>query len=166
MPPHRGAWPVPKGSLDTLDPARYLSAVTNGEALEIVGSLVAALKAYCAKLPPVVHLSVMPGGIKPTPEHIEAYEQMVTRFRQQSASTPYRNLTDLFIESLEAFEVGKVLGAVQPLLTVLDHLERMQRDKEIVATAVEDKRLGEYRQALHRILPGNSPELEGAGRGL
>jgi hypothetical protein len=140
--------------------------VTTGEALEIVGSLASTLKTYCAKLPPVVHLSVMPGGIKPTPEAVEAYEQTVTRFRQQSATTPFRHLTDLFIESLEAFEAGKAFGAVQPLLAVLDHLERMQRDKEIVVAAAEEKRLAEYRQALHRILPGNQPELEGAGKGM
>ena len=140
--------------------------MTTGEVLEIFGSLVSALKAYCAKLPTVVHLSMIPGGVKPTPEAIEAYEQTVYRFRAQSAPTPFRKLTDLFIESLEAFEAGKVLAAVQPLLAVLDHLERMQRDKEIQVAASEEKRFGDYRQALYKIMPGNQPELEGAGRGL
>jgi len=140
--------------------------VTTGEVLEIVGSLVSALKTYCAKLPTVVHLSMIPGGVKPTPEAIEAYEQMIYRFRTQSAPTPFRSFTDLFIESLEAFEVGKVLAAVQPLLAVLDHLERMQQDKEIVIASADDKRLKDYRQSLYKIMPGNQPELEGAGKGL
>jgi len=140
--------------------------VTTSDVLETVGSLLSALKSYCAKLPPVVHLSVMPGGIKPSLEAVEGYEGTVSRFRAQSASSAYRKLTDLLIESLEAFEAGKVLSTVQPLLTVLDHLERMQRDKEITITPAEEKRLGEYRQALHKIMPGNQPELEGAGRGL
>lgn len=140
--------------------------MTTSDVLETVGSLLSALKAYCAKLPTVVHLSVMPGGIKPSPEAVEGYEGTVSRFRTQSASSAYRKLTDLLIESLEAFEVGKVLSTVQPLLAVLDHLERMQRDKEITMTPAEEKRLGEYRQALHKIMPGNQPELEGAGRGL
>ncbi|MDE3118440.1 MAG: hypothetical protein KGL03_05425 [Nitrospirota bacterium] len=140
--------------------------MTTGEVLEIIGSLVSALKAYCAKLPAVVHLSMIPGGVKPTPEAIEAYEQTVYRFRTQSAPTPFRTLTDLFIESLEAFEAGKVLAAVQPLLTLLDHLERMQRDKEIVTASADEKRLKDYRQSLYKIMPGNQPELEGAGKGL
>lgn len=140
--------------------------MTTGEVLEIIGSLVSALKAYCAKLPAVVHLSMIPGGVKPTLEAIEAYEQMVYRFRTQSAPTPFRTLTDLFIESLEAFEAGKVLAAVQPLLTLLDHLERMQRDKEIVIATADEKRLKDYRQSLYKIMPGNQPELEGAGKGL
>lgn len=140
--------------------------MTTSDVLETVGGLLSALKTYCAKLPPVVHLSVMPGGIKPSPEVIENYEETVSRFRTQSAPGVYRKLSETLIESLEAFEVGKVLSAVQPLLAVLDHLERMQRDKEIAMTPAEEKRLGEYRQALHKILPGNQPELEGAGRGL
>ncbi|MFM8550773.1 MAG: hypothetical protein ACKOCD_00400 [Nitrospiraceae bacterium] len=140
--------------------------MTTGEVLEIIGSLVSALKAYCAKLPAVVHLSMIPGGVKPTPEVVEAYEQAVYRFRTQSAPTPFRKLTELFIESLEAFEAGKALATVQPLLAVLDHLEQMQRDKEIQVTVAEEKRFGDYRQTLYKIMPGNQPELEGAGRGL
>ena len=56
---------------------------------------------------------------------------IVSRFRSQSAGTAYKGLNELLVESLEAFEMGKLLGSVQPLLSVLDHLERMQRDKEI-----------------------------------
>jgi hypothetical protein len=70
------------------------------------------------------------------------------------------------VSSLEAFEIGNLLGTVQPLLSVLDHLERMQRDHEIEIGRIDDKRLTEYRAALHKILPGNQPELDGAGGGL
>jgi hypothetical protein len=70
------------------------------------------------------------------------------------------------VESLEAFEVGRLLGSVQPLLSVLDHLERMQRDREVEVGRIDEKRTGEYRFALNKILPGNKPELDGAGRGM
>jgi hypothetical protein len=70
------------------------------------------------------------------------------------------------VESLEAFEAGNLLGAVQPLLAVLDQVERMQRDEEIEVGRLDEKRLGEYRANLHKILPGNKPELDGSGRGL
>jgi hypothetical protein len=111
-------------------------------------------------------LAAVPTGVKPKLEAIEDYEDIVTRIRTQSAGTPYKSLNDSLIESLEAFEVGKLLGSVQPLLAVLDHLERMQRDKEIEVGRIDEKRLGEYRAALHKILPGNKPELDGAGRGM
>jgi hypothetical protein len=42
----------------------------------------------------------------------------------------------------------------------------MQQDKEIEAGRIDEKRLKEYRGALHKILPGNQPELDGAGGGL
>jgi hypothetical protein len=134
--------------------------------LETIGGLVSQLKAYAAKLPPVVHLKAVPSGIKPKPEAVEAYEATVYRFRDQSGGTPYKGLNDLFVESLEAFEAGKLLASVQPLLAVLDHLDRMTRDKEVTMAHAEAKRLADYRAALNKILPGSQPELEGAGRGL
>jgi len=134
--------------------------------LDMIGGLTSQLKAYAAKLPPIVHLSAVPTGVKPALDAIEGYEDIVTRIRMQSAGTPYKSLNDSFIESLESFETGKLLGAVQPLLAILDHLERMQRDKEIEVGRIDEKRVGEYRAALRKILPGNKPELDGAGRGM
>jgi hypothetical protein len=134
--------------------------------LDTIGCLVSQMKAYASKLPPVVHLKAVPSGIKPRPEAVEAYEAAVYRFRDQSGGTAYKGLNDLFVESLEAFETGKLLGSVQPLLAVLDHLDRMKRDQEIVMAQADAKRLAEYRAALNKILPGSQPELEGAGRGL
>lgn len=140
--------------------------MTTGEALEVIGGLVAALRNYAAKLPAVVHLSVVPGGLKPAPEAIAAYEQAVSRFRTQAAGSPFKQLNAPLIESLEAFETGEVLKAVQPLLLSLDLVELMQREKTIAVVPAEESRLRDYRAALHRILPGKEPELEGAGKGL
>ena len=137
-----------------------------GDVLDTIGGLSSQLKTYAAKLPAIVHLTVMPTGVKPKPEAVDDYEAIVSRFRNQSAGTAYKGLNEAFVESLEAFEVGKLLGSVQPLLAVLDHLERMQRDKEITADHTDVRRIAEYRAGLHKILPGNKPELDGAGRGL
>ena len=137
-----------------------------GEVLDAIGGLSSQLKAYAAKLPAIVHLTVVPTGIKPKPEAIDDYEAIVSRFRNQSAGTAYKGLNEAFVESLEAFEVGKLLGSVQPLLAVLDHLERMQRDQEITTDQADARRIAEYRAGLHKIVPGNKPELDGAGRGL
>jgi len=137
-----------------------------GEVLDTIGGLSSQLKTYAAKLPAIVHLTVVPTGIKPKPEAIDEYEAIVSRFRNQSAGTVYKGLNEAFVESLEAFEVGKLLSSVQPLLAVLDHLERMQRDKEITTEQADARRITEYRAVLHKILPGNKPELDGAGRGL
>ncbi|MBI3604390.1 MAG: hypothetical protein HY205_08110 [Nitrospirae bacterium] len=136
------------------------------DALDIIGNLVSALKAYATKLPAVVHLSVVPGGLKPTPEAVASYEQAVYRFRSHSTGAALKRLNESLIQSLEAFEMGLVLKAIQPLLLCLDHLELWQREKAITMTSADEKRLREYRQALHHIMPGKEPELEGAGKGL
>lgn len=137
-----------------------------GEVLEIIASLVSSLKAYRTKAPEVVFLSVIPGGLKPSPEAVEAYEQAIARFRGLRMAAPFRPLNDLFVESLEAFEAGKVLGAAHPLLMALDHVELLQREKTVTLTPAEHKRLEESRSTIHKMLPGNQPELEGAGRGI
>lgn len=137
-----------------------------GDVLDVMGGLVAQLKLYAAKLPPVVHLAVVPTGVKPTFEAVQEYEDIVSRFRSQSAGTPYRGLNGLFVESLEAFEVGRLFGSVHPLLSVLDHMEQMHRDKEIEIGRLDEKRTTDYRSALNKILPGNKPELDGSGRGI
>lgn len=134
--------------------------------LDVVGGLTSQLKLYAAKLPPIVHLSVAPTGVKPQSEAIEDYEELVSRIRAHSAGTPYRGLSPSLIESLEAFEAGRLLGAVQSLLALLDQLERMKRDKEIEVGRLDEKHMADYRAALHKILPGNKPELDGAGRGM
>ncbi len=136
------------------------------DVLDAIGGLTAQLKTYAAKLPPIVHLTAVPTGVRPKPEAIDEYEEIVSRFRQQSSGTAYKGLNDSLIESLEAFEVGKLLGSVQPLLAVLDYVERMQRDQEIEVGRIDEKRLAEYRAALHKIMPGNKPELDGSGRGM
>ena len=136
------------------------------EVLDAVGGLTSHIKSYAAKLPPIVHLSAVPSAVKPSFEAVEGYETIVSRVRSQSAGTPYKVLNESLVSSLEAFEIGNLLGAVQPLLSVLDHLERMQRDKEIETGRMDEKRLTEYRAALHKVLPGNKPELDGAGGGL
>ena len=134
--------------------------------LDVIGGMISQLKAYAAKLPPIVHLSAVPGGIKPTLEAIEDYESLVSRLRAHSAGTSYKSLNDPLMESLEAFEAGRLLGAVQSLLGLLDQMERMKRDQEIEVGRIDERRIAEYRAALHKILPGNKPELDGAGRGM
>ncbi len=140
--------------------------VETGDALEILGALVSHLKIYSSKLPSIVPLSVVPGGYKPSPEAIASYEQAVTRFREQAGASPFRRIYDLLVESLEAFEAGWVLKAVQSLLRSLDLLELMQGEKAVRFAADEEGRLREYRSSLQKILPGKNPELEGAGKGM
>ena len=133
------------------------------EILDAIGGLTSHIKIYAARLPSVVHLNAVPSGVKPSIEAIDSFETIVSRTRSQSAGTPYKGLNEYLVSSLEAFEIGNLLGAVQPLLTVLDHLERMQSEKAIEVGRLDEQRLKEYRVSLRKVLPGNQPELDGAG---
>jgi hypothetical protein len=136
------------------------------DVLDAIGGLTAHIKTYAAKLPAIVHLAIVPTGVKPSLEAVDEYEAIVSRVRSESAGTPYKGLNESFVSSLEAFEIGNLLGSVQPLLSVLDQVERMQRDHDIEVGRIDEKRLKEYRATLHKVLPGNKPELDGAGGGM
>lgn len=128
--------------------------------LDTIGGLTSLIKSYAAKLPSVVHLTAVPTGVKPSLEAVDSYETIVSRTRWQTAGSPYRALNESLVSSLEAFEVGHLLGAIQPLLSVLDHLERMQGEHEVEIGRLDEQRLREYRAALRKVLPGNRPELD------
>ena len=134
--------------------------------LDTVGSLVAQVKTYSAKVPTVVFLQAVPGGLKPMPEAVEAFEETISRFRREATASHFRRLSEILVETLEAFETGAVLSAVQDLLMALDQIELLQREHSLKARPAEETRLKEYRAALHKILPGKDPELKGAGRGM
>jgi hypothetical protein len=136
------------------------------EVLDTIGGLTAHVKTYAATLPSIVHLKAVPSGVKPSSEAIDSYEVIVSRAQHQNAGTPYKGLNESLVCSLEAFEQGNLIGTVQALLAVIDHLERMQRDQEIQVGPQDAKRLTEYRIALRKVLPGNRPELDETGGGL
>jgi hypothetical protein len=133
------------------------------EMLDAIGGLTAHVKTYAATLPSIVHLKAVPSGVKPSAETIDNYEVIVSRTQRQSAGTPYKGLNESLVSSLEAFEQGNLIGTVQALLSVIDHLERMQRDQEIEVGRMDAKRLAEYRVVLRKVLPGNQPELAETG---
>ena len=62
--------------------------------LDRIGELIAQLKGYAAKLPAVVHLASVPTGVKPKPEAVEAFEQALLRFREQSGRSPFKGLQE------------------------------------------------------------------------
>ena len=98
-----------------------------GQVVDTLGELISSLSAFAAKIPAASRIS-LPGGVKPTEEAVEAYENIVYRFRDR-AGTTYKPLPPLFVESLEAFEAGKVFDAVPPLLQCVEKLVDLHNRK-------------------------------------
>ena len=96
------------------------------QVLETLGEFIAALAALAAKVPAKSAASI-PGGIRPTEEAVESYETIVYRFRDRAGST-YRVLNQLFMDSLEAFETGKIFDAVPPLLQAIEQVVELHKE--------------------------------------
>ena len=67
--------------------------------------------------------------------------------------------------ALSSFTISGLVVAVLALGVLLVMLKNMVNIVQQGEVGVV-KRLGEYRSALVKILPGSQPELEGAGRGM
>ncbi len=122
-----------------------------GQVVETLGELIASLIAFAKKIPAASRMS-LPGGVKPTEEAVEAYETIVYRFRDRAGVT-YKPLPPLFVESLEAFEAGKVFDAVPPLLQCVEQLVELHNQETIKFTPEQQQRMRDYHGRLEKIVP-------------
>lgn len=122
-----------------------------GQVVDTLGELIASLAAFAAKVPAASRMT-LPGGIKPVEEAVEVYEEIVYRFRDRVGAT-YKPIPPLFVESLEAFEAGKVFDAVPPLLQCLEHLVDLHNQEIIKFSPDQQQRMRDYHRRLEKIVP-------------
>ena len=139
-----------------MTPRKELEAT---QVLDAFGELIAALAALAVKVPAKSFMAI-PGGIRPTEEAIDKYETVVYRFRDQAGPT-YRVLYGFFVDSLEAFEAGRIFDAVPPLLQAIERLVDLHKEKKVLFDAAEQNRIREFQQRLEKILPeASKPEVD------
>ena len=137
-------------SKNEMDSARVLDAF---------GELIAAVAALAAQVP-ATSFSAIPGGIRPTEEAIDKYETVVYRFRDQAGPT-YRVLYAFYVDSLEAFEAGRIFDAVPPLLQAIERLVDLHKEEKVCFNSAEQNRIREFQQRLEKILPeASKPEVD------
>ena len=128
------------------------------QVIDTFGELVSSLAVFAAKVP--AKSFMVNQSILPTEETIEAFEDTVYRFRDRSGMT-FRALNSFFIDSLEAFEAGKVFDAVPPLLQAVEQLVELHKEEKVKYTDQQQKRIREFHQRLEKILPESSqPEVD------
>jgi hypothetical protein len=127
---------------DTLQP---------GQVVDTLGELLASLSAFAAKIPAASRM-FLSGGVKPAEEVVEAYEDIVYRFRDRAGIT-YKTLPPLFVQSLEAFEAGRVFDAVPPLLQCVEQLVDLHNQDTINFTPEQQQRMRDYHRRLEKIVP-------------
>ncbi len=127
--------------------------------LETMGELVASISNFAAK-GQVKSYESLPGDVRPTPEAVENFEEIVYRFRDQAGMT-YKPLPPLLIDSLEAYEAGKVFNAVPPLLQCIEHLVDLHNQDTIHFTPDQQQRVREFHKRLEKIVPeANQSEMD------
>ena len=122
-----------------------------GQVVDTLGELISNLSAFAAKVPAASRVTLS-GGVKPAEEAVQAYENIVYRFRDR-AGTTYKPLPPLFVESLEAFEAGKVFDAVPPLLQCVEKLVDLHNQETIKFTPEQQQRMRDYHLRLEKIVP-------------
>ncbi len=134
-------------------------AMDTAQVLDTFGELIAAVAALAAKVPAKSFMAI-PGGIRPTEEALDNYETVVYRFRDQ-AGPPYRVLYRFFVDSVEAFEAGRIFDAVPPLLQAIERLVDLHKEEKVCFNSAEQDRIREFQQRLEKILPETSkPEVD------
>ena len=124
------------------------------QALDTFGELLAALAALAVKVPANSFMSI-PGGLRPNEDAIEKYETTVYRFRDRAGAT-WRVLNQFFMESLEAFEAGRIFDAVPPLFQALERVVELHEEGKISFTSAEQSRVRDFHQRLEKIFPDAS----------
>ncbi len=128
------------------------------QVIDTLGELVAGLAAFAAKVP--AQSFMVNQSMRPTEETIEGYENTVYRFRDRAGIT-FRFLNSFFIDSLEAFEAGRVYDAVPPLLLAVEQLVELHKDEKVKYTDQQQNRIREFHLRLEKILPEkNKPEVD------
>ena len=138
-------------SKNEMDSARVLDAF---------GELIAAVAALAAQVP-ATSFSAIPGGIRPTEEAIDKYETVVYRFRDQ-AGPPYRVLYAFYVDSLEAFEAGRIFDAVPPLLQGIERLVDLHKEEKVQFNSAEQNRIREFQTAPRKNSPGSQQARSGS----
>ena len=123
-------------------------------ALDTFGAVIAALAALAVKVPAQSFMSI-PGGLRPTDEAVEQYETTVCRFRDRAGAT-WRVLNQFFMDSLEAFESGRIFDAVPPLFQALERVVELHQDGKVSLTSAEQERIRDFHHRLEKIFPDAS----------
>lgn len=127
--------------------------------LEMFGELLSVLSAFASKVP-AKSVMAPPGGFRPSLEVVDAYETLVYRFRDRAGSI-YKGITPALIESLEAFEAGRVFDAVPPLRQVIAQFVTLHEEEILKFTLGEQDRIREFHRRLDQILPDTTkPEVD------
>lgn len=99
-----------------------------------------------------------PLGIKPPSVAVRQYEAAVYAFRDQRLPGEIKGVSALLVESLDAFEAGRILEAARCVMYAIEQFETAGKESVVTITEDQSAKLGQFRSVLFKLInPG--PEL-------
>jgi hypothetical protein len=96
--------------------------------------------------------------LKPQSVAVRQYESAVYAFRDQRLPGEIKGVSVLLVESVEAFEAGRVLEASKCVMRAIEQFEAAGKESVVTITEEQAAKLGQFRSALFKLInPG--PEL-------
>jgi hypothetical protein len=98
-------------------------------------------------------------GSKPVSVAVRQYESAVYAFRDQRLSAVAKGISQLLVDSVDAFEAGRVLDAGRLVMLALEQVESAAKESEVTMTAEQAATLGQFRSGLFKMVVP-APELK------
>ncbi len=97
-------------------------------------------------------------SIKPPSVAVRQYEAAVYTFRDQRLPGEIKGVSALLVESLNAYEAGRILEAARCVMYAIEQFEEAGKESVVTITAEQSAKLGQFRSVLFKLInPG--PEL-------
>jgi hypothetical protein len=97
-------------------------------------------------------------NFKPPSVAVRQYETSVYAFRDQRLPSEIKGASALLVESLDAFEAGRILEAAKCVMQAVEQFEAAGKESVVTITEEESAKLGQFRSVLFKLInPG--PEL-------
>src|SRR6266513_3006791 len=94
-------------------------------------------------------------SIKPQAVMVRQYETAGYGFRDQRLPGEVKGVSALLIDSLDAFEAGRILEAAKCAMQAIEQFEAAEKDSIVTITEEQRARLGPFRSVLFKLInPG------------
>ena len=97
--------------------------------------------------------------LKPPAVVVRQYEEAVYAFRDQPLPAAVKGVRQLLLESVDAFEAGRVLDAGRHVMLALEQFEAAGKESAVSITPDQAGALGQFRSRLFKLVVP-APELK------
>ena len=91
-------------------------------------------------------------AMKPSSVVVRQYEDAVYAFRDQPLPAAVKGVRQLLLDSVEAFEAGRVLDAGRAVMLAIEQFEAAGKDLEVTMTPDQAGALGQFRTRLFKLV--------------